>query len=205
MLMFAKMIERDIPKQPATPAQAGEMFTRIGELTTLKGKNYGDTHAFSEVPVTVPDEVAAHFPVPDDISLEVRRTVYVTQKFDRTTGEPERSGVVGMVTFAQKDHRDAGLIYATHVNYHVITDDGKTHRLERHVTNTEHGPHRVAQEAGKVVTRQSMLDKLAELTALRDRVDATRGMEQSLGLLTVSQPEADQILNVLADLNGQTS
>ena len=74
------MIERDIPKQPATPAQAGEMFTGIGELTALKGKNYGDTHAFGEVPVTVPDEVAAHFPVPDSTSLEVRHTVYVTQK-----------------------------------------------------------------------------------------------------------------------------
>ena len=198
------MIERDIPKQPATPTQAGEMFTGIGELTALKGKNYGDTHAFGEVPVVVPDEVAAHFPTPDSDSQEVRHTVYVTQKFDMTTGEPRRSGVVGMVTFDQKDHRDAGLIYATHVNYHVITDDGETHRLERHVTNTEHGPHRVAQEAGKVVTRQSVLDNLAELTALRDRVETTRGMEQSLGLLTVSQPEADQILDVLTDLNDQT-
>lgn len=199
------MIERDIPKQPATPAQAGEVFTGIGELTALKGKNYGDTHAFGEIPVTAPNEVAAHFPVLDSTSLEVRHTVYVTQKFDRTTGEPKRSGVVGMVTFDQKDQRDAGLIYATHVNYHVITDDGETHRLERHVTNTEHGPHRVAQEASRAVTRQSMLDNLAELIASRDRVEATRGMEQSLGLLTVSQPEADQILGVLGELNSQTS
>lgn len=198
------MTEFDTPKQPSTPQQAHDIYTGLGELTALRGKNYGDTHLFGEVPVETPPEVATHFPKTENDSHDVQHTVDVTQKFDRESGEPRRSGVVGMVTFNQKEHRDQGLIYATHINYHVLADDGENYRLERHVTNTEHGPHRVAQhrqEMGRMATREGMVDKLAEMTALRDRVEATRGMEESLGLLTVSQPEAQQIIDVVTGLN----
>lgn len=198
------MTEFDTPKQPSTPQQAHDIYAGLGELTALRGKNYGDTHALGEVPVETPLEVATHFPTPEDNSHDVRHTVFVTQKFDRESGQPRRNGVVGMVTFAQKEHRDQGLIYATHVNYHVIADDGGNYRLERHVTNTEHGPHRVAQhrkDMGRMATREAMVDMLAELTSLRDRIVATRGMEESLGLLTVNQPEAQQIIDVVTGLN----
>lgn len=199
------MIDRNFHEQPATPEQATEMFTQIGELTALKGVNFGSTCFFDEVPVTTPEEVAVHFPVPESTSLRVRRTALVTQTLDRTTGEPSRNGVVGMVTFRQIENRDESLMYATNVNYHVITNDGTTHHIERHVTNIEHGPHRIVQKPHRVSTPQSMTDTLTGLVDLRNRVAETRGLERSLGLLAVSQPEAEQILEVLSDLNGHTS
>lgn len=201
------MTEFYTPKQPSTPQQAHDIYIGLGELTALRGKNYGGAHSFGEVPVETPPEVAAHFPTPEDNSHDVRHTVCVTQKFDRGSGQPRRDGVVGVVTFNQKEHRDKGLIYATSVNYHVITDitdDGENYRLERYVTNTEHGSHCVAkhrQKMGILATSEDMVGRLAKLTALRDLIDATREMEESSGLLTVNQPEAQQIIDVVTGLN----
>ena len=60
-------------------------------------------------------------------------------------------------------------------------------------------------EVGRIATREGTIYMQKELTSLRDRINVTRGMEQSLGLLTVSQSEADQTLGVFSDLNSQTS
>lgn len=189
------------PEQPSTPQQAADIFTQLGDLTALQGKQYGDTHSYSDDHVDVPDRVAAHFPETEEDSSSVGTNLYVSQKFDRATGHPRTGGVVGMVTFNQIERRDAGLIYAAHVNYHVISDDGETFRLERHVTNTEHGPHKVAESLGRTASREDMQRNLDEMVALKARVEGTREVEAGLGLLTVTSQEADQIKQVVTALN----
>lgn len=196
------MTEKFTQEPLSTPDQAAAIFAQIGELTALQGKNYGDSHSFGEVSVVVPEGVATHLPSSDVDSESVRRTLYVTQKLNKT-GEPKREGVVGLVSFSQKERRDADLLYATHVNYHVVTDDGETFRLERHVTNTEHGKHQVAQQlAARSMVPESMETQLAGLLALKARVEESRKAEAELGLSTVSSLEADEIAQTLASFNG---
>jgi len=195
------LTEQYNPEKPSTPQQAEDIYKQLGELTALQGKNYGDSHSFGEVAVVAPDSVSDHFPPTETDSESISRTLYVTQKLDRATGHPRRDGVVGLVTFMQKEKRDADLGYSTNVNYHVISDDGETYRLERHVTSTEFGKHRVAQEAGRAVTREAMEQQLAELIALRDRVTESRKVEAELDISTVNALEAQQIVETLSALN----
>ncbi len=189
-------------EQPSTPQQAAGIFTQIGELTAFQGKQYGDTHSFSDKQVEVPDSIATHFPKAEADSESIDTNMYVSQHFDRESGQPQRTGVVGIVTFTQSERHDADLIYATHVNYHVISDTGETFRLERHVTNTEHGPHKVAEHAlGRAATREDIQRKLDETRELLAKVRESRKVEAELGLLTVSSREAEQILKVLSKYN----
>ena len=181
------------PEQPnapekATPEQASELFKVIRSLTTLKGKNYGDRDTFGDKLDIVPPSVAEHFPKPQADSQSVEQSFYLTHITDKN------KGVVGMATFDQHERRDANLIYATHVNYHVISDDGNAYRLERHITNTEHGPHIVGRHANK--SPQEMLN---ELTALKARVEETRPLEEASGLLSVESQEADEIINLFKE------
>ena len=96
------MTEKFTQEPLSTPEQAASIFAQIGELTTLQGRNYGDSHSFGEVSVTVPEGIAAHLPSSEVDSESVRRTLYVTQKLNKT-GEPKREGVVGIITFSQKN------------------------------------------------------------------------------------------------------
>jgi hypothetical protein len=179
------------PEQPASPEQAEQLFKGIGELTTLQGTNFGDRNTFGEVSVVVPDSVAEHLPFTETDSYSVNRTVYVTQIFDRATGQPKQEGVVGMVTFGQEEKRDQDLGYWTNVNYHVVTQDGQTHQLERHVTSGEFGKAHAAREAGRMAfTHEAMEQNLADLIALRDRVKESRKVEAELGVTVVTGREA---------------
>lgn len=187
-----------IHDQPATPQQAAELLTEIGTLTTLQGQNFGDRNGF-ETPVDeVPTAIAEHLPTPDPRS-EVSHSAYFEQLFDRATGQPKRDGLVGMVTISQHEKPVPGIIYAAHANYHLITDDGgETYGLERHVTNTEHGAH-IARKIGRSSANPTAW--LAELTALQEKVEQERPIEKAMGLLTVSQTEAQQVIDFTAGLN----
>lgn len=195
------------PEQLATPDQAAEIFTQLGELTTLHGANYGGSHSFGEVAVPVPESIASHFPQVEEDSRSASRVLNAQQELDHQTGQPKRTGLVGMVTFTQKERRDANLMYATRVNYHVISDDGETYRVERHVTSTEHGPHKARQimGLGRAVTREAMERQLVELIALRSRTIDAHKAERALGLSDVSFREAQDIIGTLARLNGKTT
>ncbi|HET9174087.1 MAG TPA: hypothetical protein VFN56_02280 [Candidatus Saccharimonadales bacterium] len=189
-------------EQLVSPQQAEQVFKEIGELTTLQGTNYGDRNTYGEVTIVVPDSVAEHLPPTETDSQSVGRTIYVTQIFDRETGQPKQEGVVGMVTFTQKEKRDADLGYWTNVNYHVVTADGQTHQLERHVTSGEYGKAYAARQAGRMAfTREAMEQQLAELMDLQRRDTEARKVEAELGLSTVTSREAEQIAEVLASLN----
>jgi hypothetical protein len=85
---------------PATPKQAADVFTEIGTLTTLQGKNFGDEHTFEAPLEEVPQAIAEHLPAP---ATEATREVWATQRFDHTTGLPKREGTVGIVSFSQLD------------------------------------------------------------------------------------------------------
>jgi len=182
----------------ATPQQAAELLTEIGTLTTLQGKNYSDRNSIDKTLEVVPTAIAEHLPTPDPTS-EVSHSAYIEQIFDCATGQPKRDGVVGMVSVTQHEKPVPGVIYAAHANYHLTTDNGgETYGLERHVTNTEHGPH-MARKLGR--TSLDPIEMLAELTALRDKVDQERPIEQAMGLSTVSQIEAQQVIDLTAALN----
>jgi len=190
------------PEQPSTPQQAEEIFKRVAQITTLKGKQYRHASAFGEDIVKFPEAVAEHVPTNEEDSLSASRTIDITQKLDHETGQPRRAGVVANLTFGQKEKRDEDLGYWTNVNYHVVSDDGESYRLERHITSGEYGKAYAARMAGKTAfSREAMEQKLAELKDLRSRVEETDKVEAALGLTTVSNTEAEQILESLNTLN----
>lgn len=196
-------------EQLATPQQASDLLGEIGTLTTIQGKNYGDRNTFGTDVPEMPTEVASHLPEARSTSSEVKDSVYVVQIFDRATGQPKREGVVGMATFTRHEKVDQDLTYAAHVNYHVTTQDGgATYGVERHVTNTEHGMHKVRETQQKL--GRAMIDPagaahdmLQELTSLRDRLDASRPAEQAMGMFDVTQTEAQQVIDFTRSLNGE--
>jgi len=190
------------PEQPSTPQQAEEIFKLVAQMTTLKGKQYKHASAFGEDIVKFPKAVAEHLPTTEEDSLSVSRTIYITQELDHETGQPRRTGDVANLSFGQKEKRDEDLGYWTNVNYHVVSDDGKSYRLERHVTSGESGKAYAARMAGKTAfSMEAMEQNLAELKDLLSRVEETNKVEAALGLTTVSNTEAEQILESLNTLN----
>jgi len=196
-------------EQLATSQQAQDLLKEVGTLTTIQGKNYGDRNTFGTNVSEMPEEVAAHLPEPRSDSSESEDSVYIGQIFDRETGQPRREGMVGIVTFTRKEKVDKDLMYAAHTNYHITTKDGgATYGLERHVTNTEHGPHKARemyQKLGRsmVDPASAAQDMLKEITSLRDRIDTTRPLEQAMGLFDVTQEEAQQVIDFTKGLNGE--
>jgi len=179
--------ERRKLSEKASPQQAAELFSTISSLTSLKGKTLGDRETFGDKVETVPASVAQHFPKPEPDSESVQNSFYVTHMLHRDRG------VIGTVTFSEKERRGATLKYATHVNYDIISDAGQAKRLERHVTTKEVGPHMVrrAQRHRDKSSRQH----LSEALELKARVEAARPIEEATGLLTVNSQEADEIIN----------
>jgi len=101
-----------------------------------------------------------------------------------------------MVTVTQHEKPVPGIIYAAHPNYHITTDNGgETYGLERHVTNTEHGPHMVGSSV-----RVSLADMRTELA----RVQRERPIEKAMGLLTVTEAEALQLIDLVARLKNES-
>ncbi|MFZ2545129.1 MAG: hypothetical protein WAW80_04080 [Candidatus Saccharimonadales bacterium] len=190
----------------ATPEQARELFQEVGILTTFQGKNLGDRNTFGNVVEMTPSEVASHLPEPQDTSESSEDSVYVVQIFDRETGQPRQDGVVGMVTFKRAERVDPQLIYAANANYH-ITKEGEAFGVERHVSHTEHGRHKVTekrrQQAQIAIDPSAFaLEQLSRLGALKkSKVDASRPVEQSLGMFDVTLTEVQQIIDFVRSIN----
>lgn len=195
-------------EQPATPEQASALLTEVGTITTLQGTNYGDRNTYGTNLADMPSEVAKHLPEAAYADSEIKDSVYITQKFDRTTGQPLQKGVVGMVSLTRAEKPDKDLTYAAHANYHITTNDGgETYGVERHVTNTEHGQHKVRQmreQLGRasIDPAGAARDMLQELTGLRDRINESRPVA-AMGMFTVTEAEAQQVIDLLKNLNGK--
>lgn len=203
-------LEPSAEQELATPEQARELLQEIGQITTFRGKNYGDRNTYGDTVTSVPDEVAVHLPQPSSTSSSFEDSVYITQIFDRETGQPLRKGVVGMASFNRKERVDPSLLYAARVNYHITTQDGETFSIERHVTNTEHGKHKVAekrrQQAQMSIDPSAFaLEQLVRLQSLKSRVDTSRPMERAMGMFDVTQSEAQQVIDYLNGINGTDS
>jgi hypothetical protein len=198
------MGESRIPEQPSTPQQAEEVFTQIGELTALQGKQLSDRFTFGEIPIAVPDAIAEHFPDVESDSHSAGRTLYVRQMLDHQTGQPLRKGVVGMVSFIQKERRDEDLGYSTSIGYHVVSDGEDGYSLERHVTSREFGKAKATTSLVQmaITNTPEVLEQLVhDLKALRDRDEEARKVEAELGVTVVSTQEAQQVFEVLSALN----
>lgn len=199
---FEPSAEQDL----ATPEQPQELLKEVGKITTFQGKNYGDRNTYGDVVVTMPDQVAHHLPQPSSTSSSFEDSIYITQIFDRETGQPRRKGVVGMVRFTRNERVDPSLLYAAHVNYHITTQDGEAFGMERHVTNTEHGRHKVQEMRRKQAQMAidpygSATELLAELESFKSRIDTTRPMEQAMGMFDVTKVEAQQVIDYIRKMN----
>jgi len=190
----------------ATSEQAQGLLKEVGTLTAFQGKNYGDRNTYGDTVIAMPAEVAEHLPQPSSTSSSFEDSIYITQIFDRETGQPKRKGIVGMVSFTRKERVDPSLLYAAHVNYHITTQDGETFGMERHVTNTEHGRHKVAEmrreRAEMAIDPQRFaLNQLAKLQSLKSAIDTTRPTEQAMGMSDVTQLEAQQVADYIRSMN----
>lgn len=123
------------------------------------------------------------------------------QEIDPDSRKPSENGTVGILTFSRKDQVDEGLLYATHVNYHITVDEEGVVALERHVTQTEHGPHKVRESIAKSARGPEQLPR--ELQALRASVDTSRALEEETGVMYVFKQEAHEIIDFLTKQNTQ--
>ena len=117
------------------------------------------------------------------------------------TGKPVTDGVVGMVSFTRRDEVAKGIIYAGHVNYHVLHTNG-VFSVERHVTNTEHGRHVVTGALGRAARHAvDPATQLAELLDLKARIEESRPIEKAMGMFDVSAPEIEAMVAFVQDTN----
>ncbi len=174
------------PAEPSTQEQAWQVLKAIGKLAEVRGYNFGDRNSFSDAVAAVPPSIAEHFPQPEPDSQRVEQSYSLIHMIGRNRGG------VGSAAFSQHEHRDDNLTYTTRVSYSVITDDGGSYRLERHVNNTEDGSHMVGQYRGK-----SSEQLLNEALDLRDRENIARPLEEALGIPTVDSQEAGDIIKFL--------
>jgi hypothetical protein len=188
----------------ATSEQAQALFDWVVTATEARGTHYGHCDGFGEVEIgEVPEKVSEHLPTPDPLSQSVRHTVYVTRERDHKTHEPRTQGVVANVMFDQKERVDEGLLYATHVNYHIVNDGSDNLSLERHVTNTEHGEHKAAEfrrSLGRPLTREYLEAQLQDTEKLLADVLATRPAEKAAGMFDVEFEEAQQVIETCSSL-----
>lgn len=176
--------------QEATPEQAASLFNIIESLTSTKGNHFGDRNTFGDKLKALPDAVKAQLPEPIPGEFNDEDSFYLTHIIDRKTG---------VVAIASFDHaqcsEETGVSFASHINYHVITDDGTSYRLERHVTRTEHGPHVVFLD--RLERMRPLEQQLAELLELQASEKIRLRNARRNGLLTVGFKEAEQALNLL--------
>lgn len=198
----------------STPEQARELLTQAERLTSGEfGKVTTLWNTFGEVTLdAVPVEVAEHFPDTDD-SSEVTHTLYVKREKDMSTRELQATGMLADITISQREQVDEGLLYVCRATYRVVGEAGE-YSLERHITASEHGFHMVRQNPirrqnpqivdgweADIIRPAGGWQELLDLAVdAKSRVDETRPMELASGLLIVSAPEADQILEVLEQL-----
>ncbi len=188
----------------ATPEQAKALFDWVIKTTEARGTHFGHCDSFGEVELfEAPDKVAEHFPTPDPLSQSVRHTIYATRERDLKTKEPRTQGVVANVMFDQKERVDANLLYATHVNYHIVDDGTGNLGLERHVTNTEHDEHKAAEfrhSLGRPLTREFLEAQLRDAEQLLADVLTTRPAEKATGMFDVEFDEAQQVIEACSSL-----
>ncbi|HEV2403675.1 MAG TPA: hypothetical protein VGS08_05760 [Candidatus Saccharimonadales bacterium] len=192
----------------ATADQAVALLGEMATLITTRGKNYGESSIASADVPEMPSEIAAHLPEQHPTSIEVKDSIDIMQLLDRDSGQPLREGTVGIVKFTRREKVDRDLTYATHVNYHITTEDGSgTYSLERRVTNTEYGSRKV-REAREWRARAlgdpkgTTNNLLQEVTSLLNRIDVNEPMEKAMGMFDVTQKEAQQVIDYVHYLNG---
>lgn len=194
-------VER-IHEEPATSEQATALFTEVRTVTNLRGKDFSMWRSYGERVTEVPAEVAAHLPEPTDPGSKITDSVNITQNLDPKTRQPLHRGVVGSVIFTRSENIAPNLTYAAHVNYHILTEDGESYDLERHVTNSEHGPHKT-RGARQRLGRRSLGIVIAYTDRLVVRYDerTARSEEQAMGWTTVTKPEADDVIGFMRAVN----
>lgn len=181
-------------REVATPEQVQELLDEISDITLQ-----GDKHtARSRVKVEeMPSEIAAHLSQPD-VSIRYADSVSVTQELDRHTSQLLQQEVAGRVIFTRKE-RIGPLVYATHVNYSVVTDSEGELALERHMTSSEDDMH--AQEARRRRMARILwgsyvfaLERLNDMQAMQTGVESTHPAEPTRGVFAVTKLEAQQVL-----------
>jgi hypothetical protein len=197
----------ELPKPEAalvTSEQAQVLFDWVVTTTEVRGTHYGHCDSFGEIQLDMlPDKIREHFPTPDPLSESIRHTIYVTRERDNKTQKPRTEGVVANVMFDQKERIDEGLLYVTHVNYHIVKDDTGSLSLERHVTNTEHGEHKAAEfrrSLDQPLTIGYLENQLREAEQSLADLLATRPIEKATGMLDVEFEEARQVIEACSSV-----
>ncbi|HEX8763153.1 MAG TPA: hypothetical protein VF733_05350 [Candidatus Saccharimonadales bacterium] len=181
----------------ATSDQVMALFNWALLTTIGRGKHYGHCDAFGEIDLPeLPDEINRHFPTPNPHSQSVRHSLYVTHELDHKTGQPRTRGVIANVMFNQNEQVDANLLYATHANYHIVNDGTGNLSLERHVTQTEHGPHMVRpiQSGGYL----ALIEQLVEMESLLAQEVVRHAAGKAAGEFDVTFDEAQQVIDTCA-------
>ena len=143
-------------------------------------------------------------PEVDVLSKGANYSVYVIREYNPRTGLPRQHDVLAMVSFTQKEVVTDGLIYATHANYHVVQEKSGALGLERHMTMTEHGMHKVRelrQQRERLQTLEAIDEFTEELKGELSKLDEARPVEKEMGISVVTEKEAQQIIDFCRSLD----
>lgn len=198
--------ESSAGRELATPEQAAQLLEEVRELLILQGRYFelNGTHDYHAKGVTVPSEIAARLPEPEDTSIGSQDSISVNQTLDGETGLPRFDDVIGQVTFTRKEDIDTHTSHITRLKYRMILQNSGI-ELERHITSTEHGLEQ--REASNRSFTRYLLDpeeamrRAAAAEEAVARKKAVYAEEKARGLLDVTQTEAQQIIDYLRGIN----
>lgn len=183
-----------IEHETASSGQANELFSLIKDVTAQRGANDYTHHSYRAGIVRPPFEISQHFLDIDPTSSGVEHTIWLALT-KRYRDRPIKPGeVASHVAFEQREHRDRDLTYFTRVGYWLVDNGQNELEWERHMTCQELGPH-MKMNLGKLAGDLYKQKKPFNFRSIEEKYTEINTLEKELGLLRVTQPEAEVVVD----------
>lgn len=168
----------------ATPEQAGAVFEAVELKALLVGEDNGTRFTVPNIPIDIPDVIAAYLPEGDLGTGDQTSSLTITQYKDSESGLPVRKGLLGKLSFEQTQARVDGLPLIKSVGYLIISEGGRVHQLERRTSVLDGEKPHVGRTIG---------ERILEIESGQVTND-----------VSVGRQEAQAILDVLSGLGSES-
>ena len=183
-------------EKTATSDQARDLLKQIEGVST-RGEPFLDRFFFVDKTETVPQSVAEQFPKPEDPHSRIEFAYLFAHLF-----EPAEDGLAGMLTLSQLEYKGTDLQYDSSIIYKVLVSAG-VHSLEQEIAfskGSDRGIRIFDSEDTEAIAAYET--KLAREAAAEKEA---RQAERPLGLLSVSQVVANDLIAFAEQLNPHSS
>lgn len=182
----------------ATAAQAKELLFHVGAKAVQLGDKLYDRYSLLLEGVLLPATIDEHMPDADISTLRISDSANVQCTFNPKTGAQKEAGIVAIVAFSREDEKTNGLTYVTHAQYNIYLRGLDDLTIERLVIHGEHGLPTLQSNLARVATETT--NPLAAWTEGMGRAEMPIAAQRKLGLLDVSENEANELIGFVASL-----